>query len=239
MQEIQIHAVDMAFRTREAYKTLRSNIEFSGDHIQTIVITSCTPNEGKSEVSFELARSMAENGSRVLLIDADLRKSVMHEHFKVAKVKFGLSNYLIGKCTMEEATCRTDDDGFFIMFSGPTTPTPSELLNSDRFAQLLKDGKEQYDYIIIDTPPLGSVIDSAIVGKRCDGTILVVSSGVISYRFAQNVQAQLQKADCHVLGCVLNKVEMNSRKGYYRKYYGKYYKKYYNKNYEYYESNDE
>lgn len=128
---------------------------------------------------------------------------------------------------MEEVLCRTDEERFYTIFSGPVTPTPSELLNSERFEQLLKEGKEQFDYLIIDTPPLGSVIDSAIIGKRCDGTILVVASGEISYRFAQNVHTQLKQADCRVLGCVLNKVELNSGKGYYGKYYGRYYGKYY------------
>ena len=231
MQEVIIQDVDMAFQTREAYKTLRSNIEFSGDHIQTIVITSCIPNEGKTEVSFELARSIAENGDSVLLIDADLRKSVMHRHLRGGKASIGLTHYLTGKCTFEEALSHTNKDGFYIMFSGPSSPIPSELLNSDLFSQLLKEAREQFDFVIIDTPPLGSVIDSAIVGKHCDGTILVMSSGTISYRFAQNVQAQLKKADCRVLGCVLNKVEFYERKGYYGKYYGKDYGKYYG-NYE-------
>ena len=227
MQVTQIQPVEMAFRTREAYKTLRSNIEFSGDNIRAIAITSCTPNEGKSEVSFELSRSMAQNGSRVLLIDADLRKSALHRHFVGTKPRYGLSNYLIGKCSMEDAVCRTDKDGFYTMFSGPVTPTPSELLNSERFEALLKEGKELFDYLIIDTPPLGSVIDSAIIGTRCDGTVLVIASGEISYRFAQNVHAQLKQADCRVLGCVLNKVDLAGGKGYYGKYYGRYYGKYY------------
>ena len=227
MEEIKIQKVEMAFQTREAYKTLRSNIEFSGDNIRTIAITSCTQNEGKSEVSFELARSFAENGSRALLIDADLRKSVLYRHFVGTKAKYGLSNYLIGKCSMDDAICRTNEEGFYTMFSGPVTPTPSELLNSERFDQLLKEGREQFDYLIIDTPPLGSVIDSAIIGSRCDGTILVIAGGEISYRFAQDVFAQLKQADCHVLGCILNKVDLSGGKGYYGKYYGRYYGKYY------------
>ena len=108
MQEITIQKSNLAFRTREAYKTLRSNIEFSGKDIRVIAVTSCTPNEGKSEVSFELACSFAENNRKVLLIDADLRKSVMREHFKSGKVHYGLSNYLVGHCEFDEAVCATD-----------------------------------------------------------------------------------------------------------------------------------
>ena len=226
MQQLYLYNDDLSFRTREAYKTLRSNIEFSGKNIRTITVTSCTPNEGKSEVSFELSRSFAQNQNHVLMIDADLRKSAMREHIRSGKVRYGLSNYLVGQCSMEDAICRTDEEGFDIMLAGPATPTPSELLNSDTFTELLKKAKEQYDYVIVDSPPLGSVIDSAIIGKKCDGTILVLSSGTISYRFAQTVQNQLVKAGCRVLGCVLNKVDMNGKKGYYGKYYGKYYEKY-------------
>lgn len=231
MQNIRIVQTDMAFRTREAYKTLRSNIEFSGNNVRTIAITSCTPNEGKSEVSFELALSIAQNNYNVLLVDADLRKSVMREHFKSGKVRFGLSNYLVGRCSLEEAICETDVPGFHMIFSGPTTPTPSELLNSVQFDKLLYDASQIYDFVIIDTPPVGSVIDGAIIGKKCDGTVMVIASGTISYRFAQNVLDQLRKADCRILGCVLNKVNMSSGKGYYGKYYGRYYGKYYGKYY--------
>lgn len=226
MQQLYLYNDDLSFRTREAYKTLRSNIEFSGKNIRTITVTSCTPNEGKSEVSFELSRSFAQNQNHVLMIDADLRKSAMREHIRSGKVRYGLSNYLVGQCSMEDAICETDEEGFDIMLAGPATPTPSELLNSDTFTELLKKAREQYDYVIVDSPPLGSVIDSAIIGKKCDGTILVLSSGTISYRFAQTVQNQLVRAGCRVLGCVLNKVDMNGKKGYYGKYYGKYYEKY-------------
>ena len=226
MQQLYLYNDDLSFRTREAYKTLRSNIEFSGKNIRTITVTSCTPNEGKSEVSFELSRSFAQNQNHVLMIDADLRKSAMREHIRSGKVRYGLSNYLVGQCSMEDAICRTDEEGFDIMLAGPATPTPSELLNSDTFTELLKKAKEQYDYVIVDSPPLGSVIDSAIIGKKCDGTILVLSSGTISYRFAQTVQNQLVRAGCRILGCVLNKVDMDGKKGYYGKYYGKYYEKY-------------
>lgn len=226
MQQLYLYNDDLSFRTREAYKTLRSNIEFSGKNIRTITVTSCTPNEGKSEVSFELSRSFAQNQNHVLMIDADLRKSAMREHIRSGKVRYGLSNYLVGQCSMEDAICETDEEGFDIMLAGPATPTPSELLNSDTFTELLKKAKEQYDYVIVDSPPLGSVIDSAIIGKKCDGTILVLSSGTISYRFAQTVQNQLVRAGCRILGCVLNKVDMDGKKGYYGKYYGKYYEKY-------------
>lgn len=101
-------------------------------------MTRCIPNEGKSEIAFALARSMAQNGSSVLLIDADIRKSVMQEHFKSGRVRYGLSNYLVGPCGMGDAACETNEEALYVMFSGPVTPTPSELLGSEQFSKLLR-----------------------------------------------------------------------------------------------------
>lgn len=115
---------------------------------------------------------------------------------------------------------------FDIIFTGPIPPNPSELLGGDAFKNMLEVLRMKYDYVIVDTPPLGSVIDGAVVGAICDGTVLVVESGAISYKFAQNVKEQLDKVGCRILGCVLNKV--NTKKNpYYGKYYGYYYGSYY------------
>ena len=225
MQNIILKEEALDFRTKEAFKTLRTNIEFSSSDIRCVAITSCTPNEGKSEVSFNLAKSFAQNGKKVLLVDADLRKSVMRRNHKSGKVRLGLSHYLIGRNALEEVICKTDVPNFDMIFAGPVPPNPSELLSGKYFSQLLEDGVKQYDFIVIDTPPLGSVIDSAIVAKQCDGVALVMQSGAISYRFAQKVIGQLKMADCKILGCILNKVNISS-KGYYGKYYGKYYGNY-------------
>lgn len=161
----------------------------------------------------------------MLLLDADLRKSVMRQRHKRGKVRLGLSNYLVGKATFEEVLCKTDIRNFYMVFSGPVPPNPSELLGNSRFAKLIEEAKNSYDCVIIDTPPLGSVIDTAVVSKFCDGAVIVIASGEISYRFARRIKEQLVVANCRILGCVLNKVNM-SGKGYYGKYYGKYYGNY-------------
>ena len=148
MQDIILRDRDLSFRSREAYRTLRSNIEFSGKNVRTIAITSCTPDEGKSEVSFELSRSFAQNKQRVLLIDADMRKSVMASSVQKGRIRYGLSNYLIGQCSLEQCICRTNLDGLYMIFSGPSTPTPSELLGSEAFDQLLSECRKLYDYIV-------------------------------------------------------------------------------------------
>ena len=226
MQEIELKTEKMDFRSEEAYKTLRTNIEFSGNDIKAICLTSCTPNEGKSSVSFELACSFAQNGKKVLLVDADLRKSVMGKRHKRGKVRYGLSNYLVGKAELENTICQTDVKNLYMIFSGPVPPNPSELIGNARFQEMMKYARAEFDMVIVDTPPLGSVIDSAIAAKQCDGAIIVIESGAISYRFVKRVKEQLDVTDCRILGCVLNKINMTG-KGYYGKYYGKYYGHYY------------
>jgi len=230
MQKIELNHEELDFRSREAFRTLRTNIEFSGDDVKVICLTSCTPNEGKSDTSFELARAFAQNGKKVLLIDADLRKSVMRHRHKKGKVRLGLVNYLVGRASMDDVLCTTDIRNFSMIFCGPVPPNPSELLGNDRFKNMIARAREEYDMIIIDTPPLGSVIDTAVVSKVCDGVVLVVAAGTISYRFVRNVKEQLEVTGCRILGAVLNKVDM-SGKGYYGKYYGRYYGRYYGKYY--------
>lgn len=217
---------ELDYRVNEAYKTLRTNIQFCGDDNKVIAITSCTPNEGKSSVSFNLAVSFAQNGKKVVLVDADLRKSVLIGRYKVGEIESGLTHYLSGQADSGEILLETDIPNMDIIFSGSLCPNPAELLEHSRFQVLLQKLRKDYDYVIVDTPPLGSVIDSAIVARIADGAILVIESNAISYRFAQNVKAQLDKSGCKILGAILNKIPMES-KGYYGKYYGKYYGTYY------------
>lgn len=230
MQEVNLDQIDkLDYRTKEAYKTLRTNIEFCGEENKVIAITSCTPNEGKSSVSMNLAYAMAEAKKNVILIDADLRKSVLAGRYRTGIVKHGVTHCLVGKVKIQDAICSTNVNNLYMMFSGPVPPNPSELLGSKNFKLLLESLKQTFDYIIIDTPPLGSVIDSAIIAKECDGTILVLENNTISYKFAQRVKEQLNKTGCKILGVVLNKVDMTAKGyyGHYGRYYGKYYGKYY------------
>ncbi|WP_312368882.1 polysaccharide biosynthesis tyrosine autokinase [Lachnoclostridium sp.] len=211
----------LEFTSNEAYKSLRTNIQFCGKEVKTICITSSLPNEGKTVVSFRLATAFAESGKKVLFIDADLRKSVIISRLKIDNAVNGLSQYLSGMNCLEEVIDKSKEN-LDIIFTGILPPNPSEMLGSDEFKNLIKNQREEYDYIIIDTPPLGVVIDSANVADICDGTILVLESNKISYRFAQRVLKQLNTGKSKVLGAVLNKVNIYGL-GYNKKYYGKYY----------------
>ena len=154
---------EMDFRTKEAYKTLRANLGFSGEDVKVIAVTSCTPNEGKTSISMNLAKAVAESGKRVILIDADLRKSVLVGRYKTGVVKYGLSHFLSGQKNFEGVYCKTNIPNLYIAFSGPVPPNPTELLGGKYFTAMVKSLRSIFDYVIIDTPPLGSVIDSAVI----------------------------------------------------------------------------
>jgi len=210
------------YHSEEAYRTLRTNVLFCGDENKVIAITSCTPDEGKSTVSFELAASLADAGNRVLFIDADLRKSRTIGRLRIKKATKGFTHYLSGQSQINEVIYDTSISNLHMILAGPIPPNPAELLGGKYFKVLIPALRKRYDYIIIDTPPLGNVIDCAVMAKECDGAIMVIESQKISYKFAQRVKDQLVKAGFPLLGVVMNKVKMNDKR-YYDKYYGAYY----------------
>lgn len=225
MKNIAIRIENLDYYVEEAFKSLRTNVQFCGEDKKVIVITSSVPNEGKSNVSLNLAISLTEVGKKVLFIDADLRKSVLAGRLKMeGKIK-GLTHFLSKQETLQEIVCGTNIPNLYFVLAGPVPPNPAELLGGKLFEEMLEVVRNIYDYVIIDSPPLGSVIDSAIIAEKCDGAILVVASGEVSYRFVQNVRQQLHKSGCPILGAVLNKVDRNAT-GKYGKYYGKYMKEY-------------
>lgn len=209
----------------EAYKQLRANLMFCGDDIKSIMFTSTHPNEGKSEVSYFVARSIAESGKRVLLLDADIRKSVLANRLQPDKNVHGLSHYLAGQEVLDDVVCRTNIQEFYILFAGAVVPNPSELLGGPRFPAMLKALEKVLDYIIIDSPPVGSVIDAAVISTHVDGTVLVVAYDDVNYKSARKAKQQLEKSGCRILGAVLNRVDMRKSSGY-SGYYGKYYGRY-------------
>lgn len=239
MQTIMINQIDsMNFHGKEAYKTLRTNISFVGEDVKVISITSCMPNEGKSSVTMNLGLALAESGKKVLIIDADMRKSILTGRYKIQHAELGLSHYLSGQCSAEEVKSKTNYENLHMIVSGPVPPNPSELLSHHRLEKLLDEMKESYDYIIIDSPPLGSVADALIAGRLSDGILLVIESEAVSYKYAQKIKKQLEMAECKILGVVLNKVNLKKRE-YYGRYYGKYYGKYYGGYHNAYDANEE
>ena len=194
----------------EAIKTLRTNMQFSGVETKSIVITSCYPNEGKSDVTFQLAVEIGKMGKKVLIIDADIRKSNYVKRFQVEQKVDGLSQYLSGQVNKEKILYSTNYSNVDFIFAGPYAPNPSE------------ETRKGYDYVLIDTPPMLSMSDASIVAKQCDGAILVIQNEAVSRKDALRAKDQLKKSGCKLLGAVLNKVDMKKEK-YYNRYNSYYY----------------
>ena len=162
-------------------------------------------------------------GKKTVLLDADIRKSVLVQRYLVDRDVKGLSQYLSGQAPVRDILYGTNYENMDVIFAGPMAPNPSELLNGKVFAKLMIELKQRYDYVLIDTPPMANVVDAAIVGKVCDGAILVIESGFVGYRAAQKAIKQLEKSGTHMLGAVLNKVDTKKEKYYsYYSYGSKY-----------------
>ena len=234
MQQIAINKREMPYDVNEAMKLLRTNLQFCGKDKKVIMITSTLADEGKSTVSLNLCRSLAQLGSRVILIDADMRKSVMADRFvKGDKNLPGMSHLLSARNGLEDVLLETDVENLHMIMAGRVPPNPAELLSNARMQKLIEICRNEYDYVIVDCPPINLVVDAAVVAPLCDGIVMVVRSGNVPYRIAQNAVDQLQATGCPILGAVLNMVDQKNekyyyhkgyyRKGYYQKYYGSYY----------------
>lgn len=221
---------------KENFKSLRANISFATESPKVILITSSIPGEGKSTVSLNIARQFAEAGEKVLYIDCDLRKSQYAKTLKLTgERKKGLTEVLKGTDSASNQIWNTDVKNLYCILSGSVPENPSELLNTNVFKSFISVCRKTFSYVIIDAPPIGSVIDAAVICKYCDGVLFVVASDTVSCRIAQRAVLQLQRAGANVLGCVLNKIKYNNRA-----LYGTYgtNKYYYDSYYDYYSNGD-
>lgn len=207
----------------EAYRTLRTNIQFSSldKSIKTIVVTSAGPGEGKTTSVTNLAITMAHSGSKVLLIDGDLRKPELHRIFEISK-EIGLTSVLVSELDYKERVVPTYIRGLEVLPVGVIPPNPSELLASKKMKQLLNDVKQDYDFILIDTPPAAVVTDASILAAAVDGVILVCASGQIAIDEVGRAKELLENVKANIIGVILNKISVN-RKGYSQYYYYHYY----------------
>lgn len=202
----------------ESYRTLRTNIQYSSfdNEYKVIVITSSEPGEGKSITSGNLALCLAQEDKKVILIDCDLRKPSLHKKFKVSNL-VGLSDVLIGKEDLTTATHRHNKN-LSLLTSGKIPPNPSEMLSSKAMESLLKILKDNFDYVILDTPPVQAVTDSQILSTKADGTILVIRAERTKKESVQNGINLLRKVNANIIGTVLNGINVSRNKYYY--YYG-------------------
>lgn len=204
----------------EAYRTLRTNLNFAamGRDYRSILISSTNPRDGKSQTAANLAVVMAQSGNKVILVDADLRKPMQHRIFQLPNDR-GLTNCLAQNRKVKEVAHNGKIENLTILTSGPIPPNPSEMLGSDRAKALWSALLEQYDYVILDSPPILAVADAAILSAQVDGVVLVINSGDTRIDMAREAKEQLQKANANIIGVVLNKVKMNSSDYQYYYYY--------------------
>ena len=226
--EIIVHSMPKS-NVAEGFRTIRTNLLFSSPDIEKkhILITSALPRDGKSLQSANIAVSFAQMGKKVLLIDADMRKARVHEIFGLKRSP-GLSEYLAGN---ESRPQSTEITGLEVFTAGRSCPNPSELLGSKRMKELLESekAKDDFDMIIIDSPPILSVADAAILSAVTDGVILVVNAGTTPKPAIQRAIQQLSDVEAKLIGCVLNNMDFEKESYYYSHYYGhkKYYDHYY------------
>ena len=216
-----IEETEKGFLYEESMRMLRTNLQFSGSNLRVILFTSSIQDEGKSETSFQLAISFTKLDKKVLYIDADMRKSVFTTKHKISEEVQGLSQFLNGLNT-EDIIYKTNIKNLNVVFAGPYAPNPAELLYDIKLDEFIKRQRLNYDYIIIDAPPLANIVDAAIIGRCVDGAVIVVKSSTVSQRMVKKVKDQLEKVNCRILGAVLNGLEMK-KSSYHYKYYGDYY----------------
>ncbi len=232
MKKLTINVPELPYNVEEALNRLRVNFGFVGTEYKKIIITSSTPDEGKSFVAFNLWRMLAESGKQVVLVDADIRKSVLRTRYKIYGGKgeiYGLSYFLAGKCDLDSVVYGTNVENGYMVPITYTVSNPALLLQSERFPAMLDKLAELFDYVLVDTPPVTAVADGNLVASYCDGAVFVVRGGVTPRKLIASSLKQLEAANCKLLGVVLNRVEMASSP-YYYKYskhgYGGYYSKY-------------
>jgi capsular exopolysaccharide synthesis family protein len=216
---------------KEALNSIATNLTFVGRQMNKFVLTSCAASEGKSSLCLQLMLNLAQRGNSVVMVDADLRAS-----FLMSKLKFdtegtvnGLVHYLAGYCELDDAIYQTNVEGAYLIPIGDTVANPLPLLDSQDFTQMMEELSKKFDYVIVDAPPIGVVIDAAVVAKSCDGAVFIIEYSKRTKREVAEAVQQLEQSGCPVIGCVINMVTVKSLsdKSYYKKYYYNHYNKYY------------
>ncbi|WP_281974567.1 CpsD/CapB family tyrosine-protein kinase [Halobacillus litoralis] len=203
----------------EQFRTIRTNLHFTtvDRDLETMLVTSASPSEGKSITTANTAVVFAQQGKRVLLVDADLRKPTIHYTFHIGNTS-GLSNYLVSEQKVTDLVTKSEIENLDLLPCGPIPPNPSELLGSQKMKAFIEEAKETYDMVIFDTPPVLAVADSQVLASFVDGVLLVVRSKQTEKEAATKAKEQLQQSQANLLGAVLNDQDVKSSNYYY--YYG-------------------
>ena len=210
-----------ALVVQNAAKTLLANIRFASVDrpVKSIVLTSSVPNEGKSTVAYNLAQAIASSGKRTLIVECDMRRRSLADMVG-ARARHGIYAVLSGQVELDEALVATSHRNLFFLDSEPHIPNPADILSSQRFRKLVAQMESDFEYVVIDTPPVGTFVDAAIIATLADATALVVRERFVKRAELQNAYDQLKKADANVIGVIMNMCEAESSEYYYA-YYNK------------------
>ncbi len=223
--EIAQKKLEFIKKAEEYYNALCTNIQLSGDKLKVISVTSVSPGEGKTTTSVNIAWSFARAGYKTLLIDGDTRNSVISGFFKSREKITGLTEFLSGTADLSHGLCDTNIENLFVVQSGSVSPNPTALLQSKNFNDMIETLRKYFDYIIVDTAPIGIIIDAAIITQKCDASILVTATGEANKRDVQKAKQQLKQTGKLFLGVVLNKLDISVDKYGVYGFYGNYGKK--------------
>ncbi len=203
----------------EAFRNMRTNITFSDidNEIKVLTITSAGKGEGKSTIMANYAVALAQSNKRILIVDCDLRQPRIHRLFE-RNNRVGLANVLVREVDIANAIQRTEVEGLHMMASGPIPPNPSEMLASRRMEELISLLRESYDYVLIDTPPVGVVTDAAVLSKVTDGFVIVAALDVVNKEGIKVAISNIETVGGHIIGVIANNTPMNKRSGYYYYY---------------------
>jgi capsular exopolysaccharide synthesis family protein len=212
----------------DAYRVLRTNLIFTSAETtgRVVLVTSAVPGEGKTTTLANLAAALAQNGAKVLAVDADLRRPTLNQHFGLQKTP-GLSDLIVGKSAASQAIQTTRIEGLQLLACGYQPPNPAELLGSPMMKQILDAIRSHYDWVLIDTPPLLAMADAPVLCSLVDGVVLVLAAEVATKPAVMRAIEQVQSVGGKMLGVVLNKVDLERNSYYYSQYYGEYYRSYY------------
>ena len=228
MNKIKMDSIqEIPYAVEESINRLRINVSFLGNEIKKIMVVSTLPNEGKSFVTMQIWKQMANAGIKSVLVDADMRNSVLVKKNDMerqdGKEMKGLTNYLAGDFSLDEVTYESPFENGDIIPNVENIINPSMLLEGDKFGNMLNELSKDYRYVFVDAPPLGLVSDAEKIGSMCDGAILVIRSGEITRAEVKNSIKQLERSGCKILGVVLNRATDLKNKYSKQKYYsGKY-----------------
>lgn len=206
----------------EQYRAIRTNIEYSNvdQNTKTILVTSSDKNEGKTTTVSNLAVSFANLNKKVLLIDCDLRNASIHKMFKINNI-YGLTDILAKDRAVDKCIQETELENLYVLTAGAIPPNPAEILSSEKMKNLIEDLKNIYDYIFIDTPPIGLVTDAGVLSSFIDGVVLVVKSESVEKKYLEETKKKLDAVDARILGVILNSYKSEQKDYNYYSYYGK------------------